>query len=154
MDYFDLCQNELYKCSIKQSEHFKLFKIKYLYPQPNENENNKKIKCKFSLTVEGSAITTCMTDGEAGDLFWNLIQRSRSLICCRASPSQKSQIVQLIKKKTDAITLAIGDGGNDVNMIKTSNVGIGIFGKEGYQAAYNSDYAISQFKYLKKIIIL
>lgn len=37
-------------------------------------------------------------------------------------------------------------------MIRTANVGIGIFGKEGYQAAYNSDYAISQFKYLKRLL--
>ena len=39
-------------------------------------------------------------------------------------------------------------------MIKTANIGIGIFGKEGYQAAYNSDYAISQFKYLKKLLFI
>ncbi len=153
IEYFDSCQKELYKCAIKHSERLKIFKIKYLYPKPIDNEYNfKKIKSKFSLMLEGSAITTCMTDGEAADLFWGLIQRSRSLICCRASPSQKSQIVNFIKKKTDSITLAIGDGGNDVNMIRTSNVGIGIFGKEGYQAAYNSDYAISQFKYLKRLL--
>ena len=102
--------------------------------------------------MEGSAITTCLTEGKAADLFWDLIQRSRSLICCRASPSQKSQVVSFIKKRTDSTTLAIGDGGNDVNMIRTANVGIGIFGKEGYQAAYNSDYAISQFKYLKRLL--
>ena len=29
-------------------------------------------------------------------------------------------------------TLAIGDGGNDVNMIMSAHIGIGIFGKEGY----------------------
>ena len=152
-EYFDFCQNELYKNIIKHSERLKLFNIKYLYPQPEISGNIlKNIKSKFSLMLEGSAITTCMQDGEAAELFWNLIQRSRSLICCRASPSQKSQIVEFIKNKTDSTTLAIGDGGNDVNMIRTSNVGIGIFGKEGYQAAYNSDYAISQFKYLKRLL--
>ena len=152
-DYFDFCQNELYKNVVKHSERLKLFNIKYLYPQPEISGNIiKNIKSRFSLMLEGSAITTCMQDGDAAKLFWNLIQRSRSLICCRASPSQKSQIVEFIQKKTDSITLAIGDGGNDVNMIRTSNVGIGIFGKEGYQAAYNSDYAISQFKYLKRLL--
>ena len=152
-EYFDFCQNELYKNEIKHSERLQLFNIKYLYPQPQiTGIIFKKIKSKFSLMLEGSAITTCMQDGESAELFWNLIQRSRSLICCRASPSQKSQIVEFIKKNTDSITLAIGDGGNDVNMIRTSNVGIGIFGKEGYQAAYNSDYAISQFKYLKRLL--
>ena len=152
--YFELCQQELkHKCEQRQSKPLKLFKIKYLYPSPQDLENNSKtIKSKFSIMIEGSAITSCMNEGKAADLFWKLIQRSRSLICCRASPSQKSRIVQFVKNKTDSITLAIGDGGNDVNMIRTSNVGIGIFGKEGYQAAYNSDYAISQFKYLKRLL--
>jgi P-type E1-E2 ATPase len=29
------------------------------------------------------------------------------------------------------ITLAIGDGANDVNMIKSAHIGVGVFGKEG-----------------------
>jgi len=152
IDYFDFCQKELYNMSIAEAKTIKLFKIKYLYPRSENVEYMKKIKSKFSLMLEGSAITTCMKDGKAADLFWNLIQRSTSLICARASPSQKSEIVNFIRKKTDSITLAIGDGGNDVNMIRTANIGIGIFGKEGYQAAYNSDYAISQFKYLKRLL--
>ena len=152
-DYFDICQAELNQCAVRKSKGVKLFKIKYLYPRPQDNEKTyKEIKSKFSLMLEGSAINTCMNNETAAALFWGLIQRSRSLICCRASPSQKSQIVEFIKKKTDSITLAIGDGGNDVNMIRTSHIGIGIFGKEGYQAAYNSDYAISQFKYLKRLL--
>ena len=152
IDYFDFCQKELFNMSLAEAKTIKLFKIKYLYPRPENAEYMKKIKSKFSLMLEGSAITTCMKDGKAADLFWDLIQRSRSLICARASPSQKSKIVSFIRNKTDSVTLAIGDGGNDVNMIRTANVGIGIFGKEGYQAAYNSDYAISQFKYLKRLL--
>ena len=152
IDYFDLCQKELFNMSLEEAKTIKLFKIKYLYPRPENAEYMKKIKTKFSLMLEGSAINTCMKEGKAADLFWNLIQRSRSLICARASPSQKSKIVSFIRHKTDSVTLAIGDGGNDVNMIRTANVGIGIFGKEGYQAAYNSDYAISQFKYLKRLL--
>jgi phospholipid-transporting ATPase len=38
--------------------------------------------------------------------------------------------------------LAIGDGANDVNMITSANVGIGISGKEGQQAARSADYII------------
>ena len=151
--YFDFCQNELYKMAIQQSNRLKLFKIKYLYPIPQDSSYiYKKITSKFSLILEGQSINTCMEKGEAADLFWSLIQRSKSLICCRASPSQKSQIVDFVKKRTDSVTLGIGDGGNDVNMIRAANVGIGIFGKEGYQAAYNSDFAISQFKYLKGLL--
>ena len=54
-------------------------------------------------------------------------------ICCRISPQQKSQIVKLIQKGINPtpMTLAIGDGANDVEMIQTASVGVGISGNEG-----------------------
>ncbi len=105
----------------------------------------------FGLIIEGSAINFCLDD-EVKTIFWKLIKKSRAVICCRCNPIQKSDIVNFVKKKSGEVCLSIGDGGNDVNMLKAANVGIGIFGKEGYQAAYNSDYAISQFKYLKRLL--
>ena len=151
-EYFKNCENELSEYSKKKCNIFCLFNTKYLYPQLKETENNyKKIISKISLIIEGSCITKCIKESNK---FWELIQKSNSLICCRTSPSQKSEIVKFIKSKTDAITLSIGDGGNDVNMIKAAHIGIGLFGKEGYQAANNSDYAISQFKYLKRLLFI
>ena len=94
----------------------------------------------------------CTSKGEAEKLFWFLIQHSRSIICCRCSPIQKSEIVKFVKRNTKDLTLAIGDGENDVNMIKAAHIGIGIYGKEGAQAAYNSDYAFYEFKYLKILL--
>lgn len=44
--------------------------------------------------------------------------------------------------------LAIGDGANDVAMIQSADIGVGILGKEGRQAVNNSDYAIGQFRCL------
>ncbi len=126
--------------------------MKYIYP--TFEKKKKKIKCKYSIIIEGESITKSMEDKECKELFWEIIKKSRSLICCRTSPMQKCEIVNFIKNNTNDITLAIGDGGNDVNMIKASHVGIGLFGKEGYQAAFNSDYAISQFKYLKQLIFI
>ena len=52
----------------------------------------------------------------------------------------------------EAITLGIGDGANDVNMICEAHVGVGIQGLEGMQAARSSDYAISQFSFLKPLL--
>ena len=50
----------------------------------------------------------------------------------RASPSDKASLIKAIKKyRPEISTLAIGDGGNDVNMIQQAHVGVGIFGKEG-----------------------
>lgn len=60
------------------------------------------------------------------------------------SPLQKAELVELVKGQVHAITLAIGDGANDVGMIQAAHVGIGISGVEGLQAACASDYSIAQ----------
>ena len=52
--------------------------------------------------------------------------------------------MDVVKKQVKAITLAIGDGANDVGMIQTAHVGVGISGNEGMLATNNSDYAIAQ----------
>lgn len=52
----------------------------------------------------------------------------------------------LVQNKWNKIGLAIGDGANDVSMISEANVGIGIMGREGSQAARSADYAIPRFK--------
>ena len=56
----------------------------------------------------------------------------RSVICCRMSPLQKAEIVQMIKQSPmKPVTAAVGDGANDVAMIQEAHVGLGIAGKEG-----------------------
>jgi magnesium-transporting ATPase (P-type) len=119
------------------------------------NTGNEKdfFLMNFGIIVEGSAISMCL-DPDIAPYFWKILRKSRSVICCRCSPLQKAEVVKFIKKKSKAVTLSIGDGGNDINMIKQANVGVGIFGKEGYQAAFNSDYAISQFKFLKNLLFV
>ena len=175
LDYFDTCLEKIKNTMEIQQKAFSLFKLPYLYGLINQdvntelNEGMKKIdwkkkfrlksyllhaKIKYSIIISGENINFCTSEGEASQLFWHLIKNSRSVICCRCSPIQKSYLVQFVKNNTKEITLAIGDGDNDVNMIKLANVGIGIFGKEGCQAAFNSDYAISQFKYLKRLLFI
>jgi P-type E1-E2 ATPase len=56
------------------------------------------------------------------------------VICCRVTPKQKAEMVRLVKKFFGKITLAIGDGANDVNMINEAHIGIGIYGNEGMRA--------------------
>ncbi|KAK5136971.1 hypothetical protein LTR08_001478 [Meristemomyces frigidus] len=78
-----------------------------------------------------------------------------SVICCRASPSQKAGLVGAIRKRVKKnVTLAIGDGANDIAMIQEAHVGIGITGKEGLQAARTSDYSIAQFRFLTKLLLV
>uniref|UniRef100_A0A663FHT1 ATPase phospholipid transporting 11A n=1 Tax=Aquila chrysaetos chrysaetos TaxID=223781 RepID=A0A663FHT1_AQUCH len=89
------------------------------------------------------------------ELFLEICRNCSAVLCCRMAPLQKAQIVKLIKlSKEHPITLAIGDGANDVSMILEAHVGIGIIGKEGRQAARNSDYAIPKFKHLKKMLLV
>lgn len=76
------------------------------------------------------------------DLFLKICEKIEVVMACRVSPKQKSDIVQLIKKEFNKVTLSIGDGANDVSMILQSHVGVGIIGKEGQQAARCSDFAI------------
>jgi len=57
----------------------------------------------------------------------------KAVICCRVTPLQKAMVVDLVKKYKQAVTLSIGDGANDVSMIKTAHIGVGISGQEGMQ---------------------
>uniref|UniRef100_G1MU03 Phospholipid-transporting ATPase n=1 Tax=Meleagris gallopavo TaxID=9103 RepID=G1MU03_MELGA len=86
--------------------------------------------------------------------FVDLATSCQAVICCRVTPKQKALIVQLVKKHKKATTLAIGDGANDVNMIKTADIGVGISGLEGVQAVQCSDYALAQFCYLQRLLLV
>ena len=55
-----------------------------------------------------------------------------AVVCCRVSPLQKAQVTALVKGHGD-VTLAIGDGANDVGMIQKAHIGVGISGQEGMQ---------------------
>uniref|UniRef100_A0A674HX54 Phospholipid-transporting ATPase n=1 Tax=Terrapene triunguis TaxID=2587831 RepID=A0A674HX54_9SAUR len=115
----------------------------------------------YGLIIDGAALSLIMKpreDGSSGNYrerFLEICRNCSAVLCCRMAPLQKAQIVKLIKlSKEHPITLAIGDGANDVSMILEAHVGIGITGKEGRQAARNSDYAIPKFKHLKKMLLV
>ena len=82
-----------------------------------------------------------------------LLLEAKTVICCRSAPKDKALLVQQIKDNNRCV-LAIGDGENDVNMITTANVGVGVFGKEGTQAVQFADFAIGEFKVLWKLMLL
>lgn len=87
-------------------------------------------------------------------VFLDLTLNSQAVVCCRVAPKQKALVVRMIKKNiVGAITLAIGDGANDVSMILEADVGVGIYGEEGTQAAMASDYAVGEFKCLGKLVL-
>ncbi|XP_068562095.1 phospholipid-transporting ATPase IC [Cebidichthys violaceus] len=86
--------------------------------------------------------------------FVDMACECEAVICCRVTPKQKGNVVALVKKYKKAVTLSIGDGANDVNMIKTADIGVGISGQEGMQAVMSSDYAFAQFRYLQRLLLV
>ena len=113
-------------------------------------ENETK---EIALVITGNAVHLLLEEKYV-DRFVTLSLKSKSVICCRVSPLQKAQIVSTMRKKTKKMALAIGDGANDVGMILEADVGIGVSGKEGRQAVLASDYAIAQFRYLKRLLLV
>ncbi|OHT08713.1 phospholipid-translocating P-type ATPase, flippase family protein [Tritrichomonas foetus] len=107
---------------------------------------------KLALIASGAALYYAM-DEDNKDTFFALTERCQSVICCRVSPLQKAKIVELVRKKTGKLTLAIGDGANDVGMILKADIGVGISGQEGRQAVMASDYAFGQFRFLKRLLV-
>ena len=107
-----------------------------------------------SLVVDGPSLTFAL-DEELKPDFIDLLKRCRSVICCRVSPIQKAEVVGLVKQSNKGdITLAIGDGANDVAMIQKAHIGVGISGNEGLQAANSSDFAIAQFRFLQRLLFV
>ena len=107
------------------------------------------------VVVDGKTLGHIYANDALRKLFLTLAILVDSVICCRASPSQKASLVHSIRSKVNrAVTLAIGDGANDIAMIQEAHVGIGITGKEGLQAARTSDYSIAQFRFLTNLLLV
>ncbi|XP_025034290.2 phospholipid-transporting ATPase VB [Pelodiscus sinensis] len=107
----------------------------------------------IGLVVDGKTLNVIF-QGDLEDKFLELTKYCRSVLCCRATPLQKSMVVKLVRRKLEVMTLSIGDGANDVSMIQAADVGIGISGQEGMQAVMASDFAVSRFKHLKKLLLV
>ncbi|XP_039344128.1 probable phospholipid-transporting ATPase IF isoform X5 [Mauremys reevesii] len=108
---------------------------------------------QHGLVVDGTSLSLALREHEK--LFMEVCRNCSAVLCCRMAPLQKAKVVRLLKTSPEKpITLAIGDGANDVSMIQEAHVGIGIMGKEGRQAVRNSDYAIARFKFLSKLLLV
>ncbi|OTF71789.1 phospholipid-transporting ATPase IA-like protein, partial [Euroglyphus maynei] len=75
----------------------------------------------FTLIIDSKPLGFCLQP-QLRPTFMELALKCRSVVCCRVSPAQKAEIVDAVKHSTSSITLAIGDGANDVAMIRAANV--------------------------------
>ncbi|KAG5636603.1 hypothetical protein H0H81_007428 [Sphagnurus paluster] len=110
-------------------------------------------QASFAVVIDGDTLRHALTP-ELKELFLNLGTQCETVVCCRVSPAQKALTVKLVKEGRDAMTLSIGDGANDVAMIQEANIGCGLFGLEGSQAAMSADYAFGQFRFLTKLLLV
>jgi phospholipid-translocating ATPase len=106
-----------------------------------------------ALVIDGDSLRLVLT-GELRQKFLLLCKQCKSILCCRVSPSQKAAVVEMVKNGLDVMTLSVGDGANDVAMIQEADVGVGIAGEEGRQAVMSSDYAIGQFRFLQRLVLV
>uniref|UniRef100_A0A8C1QJH1 Phospholipid-transporting ATPase n=1 Tax=Cyprinus carpio TaxID=7962 RepID=A0A8C1QJH1_CYPCA len=105
------------------------------------------------LVIDGRTLAYAL-DKSLEDKFLAVARSCRSVLCCRSTPLQKSMVVKLVRNKLKVMTLAIGDGANDVSMIQVADVGVGISGQEGMQAVMASDFALPRFRYLQKLLLV
>lgn len=114
------------------------------------NAFRRKNDC--ALIIKGDSLEVCLRFYEHE--FMELVCQCPSVICCRCSPTQKAEVVRLIRQHTGKRTCAIGDGGNDVSMIQAAEAGIGIVGKEGRQASLAADFSITQFSHIARLLLV
>jgi phospholipid-translocating ATPase len=70
-----------------------------------------------ALVINGQSLVYALNE-KCEKEFLDLACMCKAVICCRVTPGQKKAVVDLVKTHKKAITLAVGDGANDVSMIK------------------------------------
>jgi phospholipid-transporting ATPase len=140
------------KASLKDT----IFAAIHRFDYDLEKQGSSAMKPWFMI-IDGSCLAVALADEDdegCRELLSELAQRCRSIVACRVSPSQKSELVDFLRdNRYLSRVLAIGDGANDVGMIKAADVGVGVYGQEGTAAVGAADYAIAQFKFLAPLIL-
>lgn len=109
----------------------------------------------YSIIISGATLRLLLGSGDP-ELLSNLkcvLLHANTVICSRTDPDQKAFIVETVRA-AGKVTLAVGDGGNDVAMIQVAHIGVGIKGREGSQAALAADFSITQFKFLARLLLV
>mmetsp|Transcript_18717 Transcript_18717/g.24115 ORF Transcript_18717/g.24115 Transcript_18717/m.24115 type:complete len:1378 (+) Transcript_18717:63-4196(+) len=121
-----------------------------------DKEYEKDTNKELALILEGPGLIHILGDDALEWMLFQVASQCNTVIACRVSPKQKALLVRMVKTyiSPTPVTLAIGDGANDVNMIQEAQVGIGISGNEGQQAVNSSDFAIAQFRFLKPLLLI
>jgi phospholipid-translocating ATPase len=140
----------------KKDEEIDEIEMSNISQNINSNNNNNSNNSNFdgcALVINGHSLVFAL-NSKLDKKLLEVACKCKAVICCRVTPGQKKSVVDLVKKHKKAITLAVGDGANDVSMIKAAHIGVGISGQEGQQAVLASDFSIGQFKYLERLLLV
>ena len=125
-----------------------------------QNLNLLESQNEIGLLIDGSTLNFCCLSNIAAK-FVRLCLACRTVICFRVDPLQKAELIKLVKKETGLTTLAIGDGANDVPMIQTADIGVGLYrGEEnvidvkGKEASCAADFSIEEFQFLPRLLLV
>lgn len=111
----------------------------------------KELQHNSVLIIDGDTLSLLL--GSLEKEFVKSCAALDAVIFCRTSPTQKSQIVRAVQQHSALRVCAIGDGGNDVGMINSAHLGVGIEGKEGLQASLAADFSICEFRHLVPLVL-
>lgn len=141
-------------------KHLKPERRAYFDDHPTDEEApaavTNTVDVQRALVIEGAALLHLLGDDLLEELFFAVASQCDSVIACRVSPKQKALLVKLVRNYVlpEPVTLAIGDGANDVGMIQEAHIGVGISGLEGQQAVNASDFSIAQFRFLEDLLLV
>uniref|UniRef100_A0A665USL6 Phospholipid-transporting ATPase n=1 Tax=Echeneis naucrates TaxID=173247 RepID=A0A665USL6_ECHNA len=167
-DKQETAENIGYSCNLLREEMAEVFVIssnsseevqEELRSEPVTLGNSVKaitdevVNGEYGLVISGHSLAYALEHSVELE-FLRTACMCKAVICCRVTPLQKAQVVELVKKYKQAVTLAIGDGANDVSMIKAAHIGVGISGQEGMQAVLSSDYSFAQFRFLQNLLLV
>lgn len=113
----------------------------------------RSLRGRYGLVVDGDALSVLLSDPALRDTFIAAAVDAPAAVACRCSPAQKAALVTALQAHSGKRVAAIGDGGNDVGMITAADVGIGIPGKEGRQAALAADVSVALFRHLPRLLL-
>lgn len=107
-----------------------------------------------TLVLDADVLRECLQYRIHADLF-QIAFACEAVVCCRLSPNEKAILVSFSHLfYPELTTLAIGDGANDVPMIRAAQIGVGVAGREGLHACNSADLSVPEFRMLRRLILV